>query len=100
MGDPIARLPTNPAAVPSDQDKVLVNQLFGDTVDKKALSSMLQNPMLAAALTGLVLLPATDGLIGKFVPAAKESPYTMILVKMIIVALLYWVVTHWFLARK
>ena len=101
-GDSIARLPTNPNVTPSSQDLMLVNHLFGslDKVDRSILGNYLKGPALAAGLAGLLMLPVMDSLVEKFIPACKNNLYVKIIVKMIIMAILYWAVTNWALSRK
>lgn len=101
-GDLIATLPVNPAVRPTQQDEVLVNHLFGvqDKVNTKALSSLMRAPLLVAGLTGLMLLPQTNDLIIRFIPSVKDNAYAMIVVKMIVIAILFYVLNNWSLARS
>lgn len=95
QGDPIRRLPTNASAAPADE--ALVNHLFGG--NEKAVANYLKTPLLVAAIIGAMGLPFTNELIEKFIPAAKDSPYTALLVKMLLGAVLFYVLNNWALAR-
>jgi len=95
-------IPEDPLA-PSYSNDSTITQLFGKvekTVDKKAVASHFKQPLLVAMLCGVVLLPATDKLIVKIYPKASENVYLLIVLKMIIVAVLYYLISNWGLIRN
>lgn len=101
-GDNIKNLPVSSASTISNQDAVLVGHLFGsqDTVNRDALTNHFKGPFLAAALTGVALLPAFDDLLAKFAPSTKDNLYMRIIIKMLVVAVMYWILSNWVLIRK
>lgn len=102
-GDPIAALPTNPSTPITQTDVALTNHLFGQAdhqVNRGLISNHMKGPLLAGALAALVMLPMADEMILRWYPKAKDNIYTMIIVKMVIVAVLYYIVYNWALSRQ
>ena len=99
--DDIRSLPTNPNTPVNNNDAVLVNHLFGNQeAVGKTMVSYFKGPFLVAAVVGLVMLPPVDNLIVKMIPGAKDSVYLMIVVKMILAAFLFWLISNWSLAKN
>lgn len=101
MGDPIGRLPTDARASYAANDDALVNHLFGatDKVNTKAVASYIKGPLIVAAIVGIMCMPQVNELIEKMVPSARESIYTNIMVKMVLAAIIYYVLHNWALSR-
>lgn len=100
-GDRITDLPMLQITPPvSRNDEALIGHLFGaPEVDSKALASYIKGPLLVAVLIGVFCLPQIDELIGYFYPSAKDHSYTNIVIKMILGAVVYYIIVNWQLSR-
>ncbi len=98
----LSQLPTSSTAPFNQQDINLVNHIFGpadSTVDRKALSSSLKMPLIVALIVGIMLNPMSDELICKFYARASENKYSMIVIKMVLAAIIFFIINHWSLSR-
>ena len=100
IGDPIAQLPVdqNP---PSNHELEIINTLFQkhrgamDVVVEESKDSF-----LVAILVIIFSLPQLTTLINKWLPITSTSPYILLLVKGVAAAVLFWLIKHFYLARK
>jgi len=98
-GDAISSLPTDNGQ-PTNSELQAVNSIFKNS--KKGMSSMyadLKEVLLVGFLFVIFSLPVTESLVTKCVPYAGESEYAMIGIKVCAVMALFWVVTHFYLAK-
>jgi Na+-driven multidrug efflux pump len=102
MGDHIARLPTSSTVPHNANDEALVGHLFGatDKVDTKAVANYIKGPLLVAVIVGVLCFPQADDIIERVFPASKESPYYKIMIKMVIAAVVYYILNNWALSRQ
>jgi hypothetical protein len=93
--------------LPSDKTQPSRNELhIVDTLFKehgKGIKAMV-NESKDAVLVGLLFvvfsLPMVDDLIKRFVTPAQNSPYILVGVKAVMVMVAYWIVKHFYLAKK
>jgi hypothetical protein len=100
MSVPLSQLPTSSSAPISQQDINLANHIFGDTQVSKSVSNYIKTPLLVSIIAGVMLHPFSDELVLKFYPKAEENKYTMMAVKMVIAALLFYIFNNWGLAKN
>ncbi len=99
----LSQLPTSSTASFNQQDINLVNHIFGPAdlhVDRKALSSSLKLPLIVSLIVGIMLNPMSDDLVCKLYPRASENKYSMIAIKMVLAAVIFFIINHWGLARS
>ncbi len=102
-GDPIARLPINNRESLDPHDQAVVQHLFSNklaNVDSGAVAKFIKTPLLVAVLVGTFSLPQVDRIIDSIFPSAKDSVYYKIMIKMVVSAVLFYVLNNWALARK
>ena len=99
--DLISQLPVAQNAKTTAAEDALVSHLFGsmDTKTKGLVSSHFKGPLLVGAITGILLLPAVDDLVRKYVPSSRDNVYYMIMVKVVLAIIAYYVMSNWSLAR-
>ena len=98
----ISQLQTNPSASLSQQDMVLANHLFGSAdnqVNRNVIASHFKGPLLVACIVGIFLLPVSDELVAKIYAKSDDNKYTGIMIKMVLAAVLYYVLSNWTFAR-
>jgi hypothetical protein len=86
---------------PSHEELQLVNMLF-----KQHNSTMylIFNEAKEALFVGILFIlfsiPQLDDLIKKFIPIANNSIYFLIIIKALLLMLLFWLIKHFYLAKK
>jgi hypothetical protein len=86
---------------PMQHEQKIVDTLF--TSHKPVVQSLLsegKDSFLVGILFILLSLPQANEIIFKLVPSAETSIYITIAIKAASVALLYWLIKHYYLSRK
>jgi hypothetical protein len=98
--DVLSNLPSDKTQ-PTHNELHIVDTLF--TQHGKGISAMV-NESKDSVLVGLLFvvfsLPMVDDFIKRFVTPAQNSPYILVGVKAIMVMIVYWIVKHFYLAKK
>jgi len=99
-GDPLTKLPVDDNE-PSNSELHIVNTLFKKhTKTVNILFVELKDTLILGILFIAISIPQVDGLIQKFIPATTNSYYMLVLVKSFILMALFWVIKHFYLAKK
>jgi hypothetical protein len=96
--DYIANLPVSQTPATPSED-LLAGHLFGTQQSLSRVSSVFRKPLLAGAITGLMMMPVADELIFKFYPGARENQYVLIICKILVAACLFYLADNWAFAR-
>lgn len=95
----ISNLPTNNSYPLSPEDIRLATHIFGEkSVNPKQVSNFLKTPVLVAFIVGFMLHPMSDTLVNKIYNS--DSKHITILVKMVISAVIFFILNNWALSRK
>lgn len=100
MGDIIEQLPSD-QTVPSHNEIRLVDTLFQQK--KSIVDKILTNTkdiMIIGLLFVVISLPPVDVLIKKFITITENSPYILIVVKALLLMILYFIVSNFYLSRN
>lgn len=100
MGDIIEQLPSD-QTVPSHNEIRLVDTLFQQK--KSIVDKILTNTkdiLIIGLLFVVISLPPVDVLIKKFITITESSPYILIVVKALLLMILYFIVSNFYLSRK
>lgn len=77
-----------------------------DTIFKKhkktmnSIFSEAKESIIVGILFVIFSIPAVDSLIKRFIPAANNSTYILLLIKILFIMILFWVLKHFYLSRK
>lgn len=99
-GDIISDLPADETQ-PSHNEIRIVNALFKE--HNNTLTAILkegQDAILVALLFIILSFPQIDDMIKRFLPVTEKSEYFLIGFKALIIMILFWIVKHYYLARK
>jgi len=102
VADPIAALPTDKHE-PTPSELHVINTLFNDDSNKKSMSAIFieaKESLIVGILFVILSIPQIDTLINKILPITEKSSYILLLVKVLIIMLLFWLVKHFYLAKK
>ena len=94
--DEIDTLPYDKSVAPTE-DMEMLSKLFKEG---KTNSSQFKDPLIAAVLYIIMSIPQIDKLVIKLVPVVNMYPYTLIIVKALLVMFLFWLIKHFHLSRK
>lgn len=102
-GDLLKNLPVDDDESTNDNEQIqIINTLFntknGDTKDK--LVKEIKNSLVLVFLVVLICLPQTEKLIQTFIPITNKLSYLTYLIKGLLVASIFWVIQHFYLAKK
>ena len=56
--------------------------------------------LIVGILFVIFSIPVVDSVIKRFIPSANNSSYILLLIKILLVMLLFWVLKHFYLSRK
>jgi hypothetical protein len=97
--DVLSTLPTDKIP-PTQSELQMLNTLFNH---KKEINNILTEAK-EAIIVGIIFLlfsvPQIDSLIQKFIPITEKSTYILLLIKILLVIVLFWVVKHFYLIKK
>ena len=94
----ISTLPINNSAPLSNDDIQLATHIFGAKAPPSThVSNFLKTPVLVALIVGFMLHPLSDTLANKVY--ANDNKYLTIAVKMVLAAILFFIINNWALAR-
>jgi hypothetical protein len=100
--DDIESLPLDNVYVPSQNEKQIVESLFG-IQDKSVINKIMnefKDLVIVAILFIVFSLKNVDDLIYKFVPASQNSVYILLLIKTLGFVVLFWIVKNFYLSRS
>jgi hypothetical protein len=100
--DPIASLPTDKQE-PTPTELHVIHTLFNDNNNKKSMAiifSEAKESLIVGILFVILTIPQVDTIINKILPMTEKSSYILLLVKIFIIMLLFWLVKHFYLAKK
>lgn len=100
MGDIIEQLPSD-QTVPSHNEIRLVDTLFQQK--KGIVDKILANTkdiLIIGLLFVIISLQPVDELIKKFITITENSPYILIVVKALLLMILYFIVSNFYLSRN
>ena len=99
--DDIENLPLDNTYIVSQDEKQIVDSLFG-IQDKSAMTNIvneLKDLIIIAIIFVIFSLKNIDELIYKFVPASQNSVYILIGIKTLGFVVLFWIVKNFYLSR-
>ena len=99
--DLIKDLPTDKVE-PSTDELQMMDILFknANTPGMNNLFKEIKDSLIVGILFILLSIPQIDTLLNKYIPITQTSPYILILIKAIFIIGLYWLIKHFYLAKK
>ena len=99
-GDLISDLPKVKTQA-DPEDKRVVNSIFGsgNGGGKKSLVVHMRGVVIILALFILFSVPQFDKILLKVLPFTRKSPYILIIIKSILFALIYWLISYFYLSK-
>jgi hypothetical protein len=100
--DDIESLPLDNVYVPTENEKQIVESLFG-IQDKSVINKIMnefKDLVIVAILFVVFSLKNIDDLIYRFVPTSKNSVYILLLIKTLGFVVLFWIVKNFYLSRS
>ena len=99
--DLIKALPTDKVE-PSTDELQMMDILFknANTPGMNNLFKEIKDSLIVGILFILFSIPQIDTLLNKYIPITQTSPYILILIKAIFIIGLYWLIKHFYLAKK
>lgn len=99
--DLIKDLPTDKVE-PSTDELQMMDILFknANTPGMNNLFKEIKDSLIVGILFILFSIPQIDTLLNKYIPITQTSPYILILIKAIFIIGLYWLIKHFYLAKK
>ena len=99
--DLIKDLPTDKVQ-PSPDELQMMDILFknANTPGMNNIFKEIKDSLIVGILFILLSIPQIDTLLNKFIPITQTSPYILILIKAVFIMALYWLIRHFYLARK
>ena len=100
--DMIVNLPIDKIE-PSGSELILLNKLFKDKEHKSVINTIIEEayePLFVGILFFVLSIPKLDELITSKIAITKDSIYFLILFKMVIIMISFWVIKHFHLCRK
>ena len=86
---------------PSHEETELVNMLFKQNNNTMYLIfNEAKDALFVGILFILFSIPQLDELIKKIIPVANNSIYFLIIIKALLIMLLFWLIKHFYLAKK
>ena len=101
-GDSLLNLPVDDE-IPQTHESEIVHRLFG-SINDPAMENWIKTDLkqvgIVLLLVFIVFLPVFDGLLTKFLPPfVTQSEYLLLGVKSLIVAILFWFISNFSLAK-
>jgi len=87
------------SSIPNESETKMLNMLF-KPVETSRLAVELKNSMLLIILFCMFSIPQLDGLLEQVLPITKNSIYIRVLVKGVFFALLFWIISNYWLSKK
>ena len=98
-GDVLNTLQTDDS-IPTNEELQIVQSLFRENSSGiKTILSGLKEGLLVMGLVFLFFLPPISKWLDKVLPMGK-SPYVMLLIKALLIGVIFWLVNHFYLAKK
>lgn len=97
--DLISDLPTNKNKL-SENEQRIMNTLFKEKNTINIIFREMQDSFIVGILFVVFSTPYIDTLIFKVVPAAEKSIYILLCIKVLLIMILFWIIKHFYLARK
>jgi hypothetical protein len=98
--DMISNLPTD-QIIPSEKELLLLNSLFKE---KKTPMQKIINEAYEPFFVGILFVifsnPKIDELVGAYLPVTQNSIYFLLLTKMFLVMIIFWIIKHFHLNLK
>jgi hypothetical protein len=102
VADPITTLPTDKHE-PTPSELHVINTLFNDDTNKKSMNAIFieaKESLIVGILFIILSIPQVDTIINKLLPITEKSSYILLLIKVLLIMLLFWLVKHFYLAKK
>lgn len=98
-GDVITNLPTD-ASMPSHEELQIINSIFRENkATKGRLFSEAKEGVILIMLFIILSIEPVDKLLKKIIPIASSSPYILILIKGIILAVVFYMIKNLYLVK-
>jgi hypothetical protein len=98
--DVISNLPTD-QSIPSEQELLLINSLFEEKKTPiKRIVNEAYEPFFVGILFVILSIPKVDEMINLYIPVTQNSIYFLLLTKMFIIMILFWIIKHFHLNLK
>ena len=100
IGDPITTLPVDQTP-PSNMEVQIIDTLFKKhrtTMD--IIAEEFKDSLLVVVLVIFSSTPQVEAFITKLLPITTKSIYILITIRGLLVAVLYWLIKHFYLSRK
>ena len=98
-GDKLKDLPTD-STVPTHDEVQIMQALFeNNKKDVKNLFSGIKEVLFVIVLVFILFLPPVTKWLDKVLPVNK-SPYILVLIKSLIIGIIFWLVNHFYLAKR
>lgn len=100
--DMIANLPID-KSIPTESELMMLNTLFKEKEKKSVVRSVINEayePFFVGILFVLLSIPQLDDLIKSNIQITQNSIYFLLLFKMFIIMILFWIIKHFHLCKK
>lgn len=100
--DMIANLPID-KSIPTESELMMLNTLFKEKEKKSVVRSVVNEayePFFVGILFVLLSIPQLDDLIKTNIQITQNSIYFLLLFKMFIIMILFWIIKHFHLCKK
>ena len=100
--DVIANLPID-KSIPTESELMILNTIFKDKEKTSVVKSVMNEayePFLVGILFVILSIPKLDEFITSNIQITQNSLYFLLLFKMFIIMILFWIVKHFHLCRK
>jgi len=100
--DMIANLPID-KSIPTESELMMLNTLFKDKEKKSIVRSVINEayePFFVGILFVLLSIPKVDELITSNIQITQNSLYFLLLFKMFVIMILFWIIKHFYLCKK
>ena len=100
--DIIANLPID-KSIPTESELIMLNTLFKDKEKKSIVRSVINEayePFFVGILFVLLSIPQLDEFIKSNIQITQNSLYFLLLFKMFIIMILFWIIKHFHLCKK
>ena len=98
--DTISNLPTD-QSIPSEQELLLLNSLFEEKKTHiRHIANEAYEPFFVGILFVILSIPKVDEMINLYIPVTQNSIYFLLLTKMFIIMISFWILKHFHLNLK
>lgn len=100
--DIIANLPID-KSIPTESELIILNTLFKDKEKKSILKKVTNEayePFFVGILFVILSIPQLDEFIKSNIQITQNSLYFLLLFKMFIIMILFWIIKHFHLCKK